>query len=261
MTKPYVLLFAFVLSLGVPSGAVYGATPASDSKELTMDEVWDRSPAIVYGRIVALEIAPAGEGENAYLAYVLVERSWKGAIKPRDEVVVLETFPDGAGKGFALQFNRTYILQLSKREKSKRYERTGAQEIVLPIASSVSPVASSGFGGVQGAPFLTWVEFLERKAGNTAEADRIRKLRGQEVLDREANSSKDKILVDGATAEFRVAMAEEGIAERMALLDALLKRIQYSTNEEMVALTSKIKAEISLGSTFLATGRKTFPSQ
>jgi hypothetical protein len=261
MTKPCFLLFAFVLSFGVPFGVVYGQTPAPDYKEPTLDEVWDRSPAIIYGRIVALEIAPAAEGENAYLAYVLVERTWKGAIKPREEVVILETFPDGAGKGFALQFNRTYILQVSKRENSKRYERTGAQEIVLPIPRSVSPVGSSNFGGVQSVPFLTWVEFLERKAGNTAEADRIRKLRGQETLDREANSSKDKIMVDRATADFRTAMNEEGIAERMALLDALLKRIQYSGNDELVALTAKIKAEISLGATFLAAGRKTFPSQ
>ncbi len=240
---------------------MYGQTPAPDSKEPTLDEVWDRSPAIIYGRIVAMEIAPAGEGANAYLAYVLVERSWKGAIKPRDEIAILETFPDGAGKGFALQFNRTYILQVSKRENSKRYERTGAQEIVLPIPASVSPVGSSVLGGVQNVPFLTWVEFLERKAGNTAEAERIRKLRGQETLDREANSSKDKVMVDRAVADFRAAMAEEGIAARMALLDTLLKRVQYSTNDELVALTSKIKAEISLGATFLATGRKTFPSQ
>ncbi|MBC8040311.1 MAG: hypothetical protein H7Y06_07200, partial [Opitutaceae bacterium] len=84
---------------------------------------------------------------------------------------------------------------------------------------------------------------------------------GQEALDREANLSKDKIMVDRAIAEFRTAMAEEGIAERMALLDALLKRFQYSANDEIVALTSKIKAEISLGATFLSAGRKTFPSQ
>jgi hypothetical protein len=259
MTKPYLLFLAFVFSFGVPSVTVYGLTPEPDYKEPTMDEVWDRSPAIVYGRVVAMEIAPAGEGENAYLAYILVERSWKGAIKPREEVVILENFPDGAGKGFALQFNRTYLLQLSKREKSKRYERTGAQEIVLPIPRAVSPVASSVFGGTQGAPYLTWVEFLERKAGNTEEADRIRKLRGQEALDREANLSKDKIFVDRATLDFRAAMAEEGIAERMALLSPLLKRIQHSTNDEMVALTSKIKAEISLGATFLSAGRTTFP--
>jgi hypothetical protein len=259
MTKPYLLFLAFVFSFGVPSVAVYGLTPEPDYKELTMDEVWDRSPVIVYGRIVALEVAPAAEGENAYLAYVVVERSWKGIIKPKDEVVILETFPDGADKGFALQFNRTYILQLSKRENSKRYERNSSQEIILPIARPSSSSALAIVGGVQSMPYLTWIEFLERKAGNTAEADRIRKLRGQEALDREANLSKDKIFVDRATLDFRAAMAEEGIAERMALLGPLLKRIQHSTNDEMVALTSKIKAEISLGATFLSAGRTTFP--
>lgn len=226
-----------------------------------MDEVWTRSPAIVYGRIVAVEIAPASEGaDRAYLAYVVVEKSWKGAIKPKDEIVVLEPVPDGAGKEYALQFNRTYILQLSKRENGKRYERIGSQEVVLPIPNAGAQAAPTIFGGGQGVPFLTWVEFLERKTGNTAEADRIRRLRGQEALDRETNASKEKILSDRATADFRTAMEEERIAERMALLEDLLKRVQYSTQDDMVALTAKIKAEISLGTTFLSAGRTTFPS-
>ena len=120
---------------------------------------------------------------------------------------------------------------------------------------------SAGLGGGQSAPYATWVEFLERKGGHVAEADRIRKLRGQDALDREANSSKEKIFADLATAEFRKAMEETGIAERAALLEPLLKRIQYTTQADMVALTAQIKAELSLGATFLSAGRTTYPDQ
>lgn len=261
MIKPYFLFAAFVLSLVLPCGTVWAVSPDTDYKEPTMDEVWDRAPVIVYGRVVALEVAPAKEDQRMYLAYFQVERVWKGAVKPKDELTLQVTLPDSAGKEYALEFNRTYVLQATQLADGKRHALTGSQEVKLPISSTAANSPSGVFGGVQGVPYVTWVEFLERKAGNTAEADRIRKLRGQETLDREANSSKEKILADLATAEFRKAMDETGIAERTALLEPLLKRIQYSTQDDLIALTAKIKAELSLGATFLSAGRTTFPPQ
>jgi hypothetical protein len=260
MLKPIFLTLALAFALSVPATQGVALTPAPpDATEPTMDDVWARSPIIVYGRIVALEVAPAKEDQSTYLAYFQVERVWKGVVKPKDELTIQETLPDGAGKGYALEFNRTYILQATQREGGKRYTRNGSQAVVLPIPRSTGNALSPVLGGDPGGSFLAWVEFLERKGGNVAEADRIRKLRGQDVLDRETNFSKEKIFADQAVAEFRKAMEETGIVERAALLEPLLKRIQYNTQEDMVVLTGKIKAELSLGATFLSAGRTTFP--
>jgi hypothetical protein len=260
MLKPFFLILAaaFAVSVPVSPGRALPPTPA-EASEPAMDQVWDRSSIIVYGRVVALEVAPAKEDPTNYLAYFQIERVWKGAVKPKDELTVQVKLPDGAGKGYPLDFNRTYILEVSPLEGTKRHLRSGSQPMVLPVARSTGTDLSMDLDVESGGPFSAWVEFLERKAGNVAEADRIRKLRGQDVLDRVTNSSKEKIFADLATAEFRKAMEETGIAERTALLEPLLKRVQFSTQEDMVALASKIKAELSLGATLLSAGRTTYP--
>jgi len=224
-----------------------------------MEEVWGGAEVIAYGRITALQLAPAADRKNAYLAVLRVERCWKGQIK--EEIVIQETMPDGAGMGCLLEFNQTYILQLAKSATGKTYTQHGVQKVSLPINKNPQPPAlSSAFGNIPSEiPFVTWVEFLERKVGNLEEANRIRQLRGQESLDRETRESKGKIFADKAVADYRSAMKEMGIAERKALLEALLTRIEYNTEEEMVALAAKIKAEISLASTFQANGINTFP--
>ncbi|HEY9248939.1 MAG TPA: hypothetical protein VIO38_07395 [Rariglobus sp.] len=253
MIKKYLILLVLLGSAALTPPAV-ALSPSPDAKEPTMDDVWSRAPFIAYGRIVRLELAASSNRKDAYLAVFRVERCWKGRLA--GDIVIQDSLPDGAGNGYALQFNRTYILQLAQSEDRKTYLQQGAQELSLPITKT-SP---SAFSSVVGdSPYLTWVEFLERKNGNTAEAERIRQLRGQDALDREARQAKDRLGVDKALADFRTAMQETGIAERKALLEELLKRIDYNTGEEMVALATKVKAEISLAVTFLPTGRKTFP--
>jgi hypothetical protein len=228
-------------------------SPPPVSKETSMDEAWDGSAIIAYGRITNLQLLPSDKGNDKYLAVFNIERCWKGQLA--GEVMIVEALPDEVGNEQLLQFNHTYILQLSKNENGRTYTRNGAQEVSLPIVKD--PKARSSVFGY--SPFLSWVEFLERKTGNTVEADRIKQMRGQDSLDREAGASKTKIVADLANAQFRIAMEETRAAERKALLEELLKQVKYETQEDMVALTAKIKSEISVTATLLSNGITTVP--
>lgn len=230
-------------------------SPPLVSKETSMDEAWDGSAIIAYGRITNLQLLPSDKGNDKYLAVFQIERCWKGQLT--GEVMIVEALPDVAANEQLLQFNHTYILQLSKNPNGRTYTRNGAQELSLPIVKD--PKASTRSSVFGYSPFLTWVEFLERKTGNTAEADRIKQMRGQDSLDREAGASKTKTISDMANARFRIAMEETRAAERKALLEALLKQVQYEAQEDMVALTAKIKSEISVTATLLSNGITTVP--
>jgi hypothetical protein len=233
----------------------FALSPTPVSKETSMDDAWNASAIIAYGRITNLQLLPSGKGGGKYLAVFQIERCWKGQLT--GEVIIVEPLSDGGGNDQLLQFNHTYILQLSKNETGRTYTRNGAQELSLPIVKDAKANPRSSVFGY--SPFLTWVEFLERKTGNAAEADRIKQLRGQDLIDREAGASKTKIISDIANAQFRIAMQETRAAERKTLLEALLKQVQYEAQEDMVALTAKVKSEISVTATLLSNGITTVP--
>lgn len=258
MIRPRFLLLAFSFFTAshcfvgaAPTGATPPAAPI-DNRPATMDELWDKSTLIIYGRIVALEVVSLPNRKDSYQAVLRVERCWKGKLE--GEIIIRDALPETASATTTLQFNKTYVVQLTKSDKKQVFTLDGAQDF------SLQPESGTGlFKNVDGRPNLLWVEFLERKAGNTVDADQIKELRGQNGVDRQVKASKAEIAAKIAEAQYRKAMEETGIAERKALLEDILNSIKYSEDKELVPLLTKINAEISVATTYLASGLKKYP--
>ena len=246
------LLAASLLSTVVTFTTFAQTASASAPKPSPMEDLWQQSSIVVYGRIIRLELAPTPANPDAYFAVLRIERVWKGHVG--GNIVIHETAaPSASNPG--LRFNQTYVFQLSKKPDADLYLRQSAHEITLP-AQQATDSATAVFGV---SPYLGWIEFLERKTANLPEAERIRKVRGQDSLDREQTASVVKLFADIAVAEYRAAMQEAGVPQRKVLLEALFKRIEFHEEADMIALAAKVKSEISVANTLLAAGKSTFP--
>lgn len=246
------LLVAFFIWTVVPFTTFAQTVSSSAPKPSPMEDLWQQSPIVAYGRIIRLELAPTPANPDAYFAVLRIERVWKGHVG--GNIVIHETSASSTSSQ-GLRFNQTYVLQLSKKPDADLYLRQGSQEIVLPAQQATDP-ATAVFGI---SPYLGWIEFLERKTGNLPEAERIRKVRGQDSLDREQTASVVKLFSDIALAEYRAAMQEAGVWQRKVLLEALFKRIEFHEDADMIALAAKVKSEISVANTLLAAGKTAFP--
>lgn len=207
----------------------------------TYDQRWDAADLVVYGRVTRLELIENDEQPGAYELSFHIEQVWKG--DSVGKVTFKETLPNsGMGTGYHFGFYRTYIIFAAKSQIDGSYERQYAQPAVYPLPDKL-------FGG--DIHRFALVEFLEIKSGNQSEASKLQAIRKKAAQEKQA-------VINDAKMDFESAMKEQGVPERLTLLEKLSEKLNALSLDELRPLKQKVSRELNVARNYSANGLKEF---